>query len=150
MPSRLIWRIVKAFLFHKVVDRCHQAWNHKQPQYDQLKVVLDSLQKGLQRQGIKCIGEQQESYAFDNLLYDALASVQVNAAGNRAQCSPQDLTEQSNVIYGIVHVSKYPMNIALMDDVQDKTHAHHVSAREGHSPWWERSLYQTEGSMPQE
>ena len=93
---------------------------------------------------------KQESYAFDNLLYDALASVQVNAAGNRAQCSPQDLTEQSNVIEGIVQVSKYPMNIALMDDVQDKTHAHHVNAREGHSPWWERSLYQTEGSMPQE
>ena len=42
------------------------------------------------------------------------------------------------------------MNIALMDDVQDKTHAHHVRARKGHSPWWERSLYQTEGSMPQE
>jgi len=49
-----------------------------------------------------------------------------------------------------MQVSKYPMNIALVDDVQDKTHADHLSAREGHSPWWERSLYQTEGSMPQE
>lgn len=101
LPAALEGRVVQAFFFDEAIDGCHQTGNHKQPQQNELKVVLGSLPEILRSREASLLELRCTVKSIPSALADA--DMRVPSSVTRALAQDHFATYASGDSYFIGH-----------------------------------------------